>query len=38
VGAVERFVRGLSHDDSHLGQIAEIARQARAARAQLVIG
>jgi hypothetical protein len=38
VGAVERFVRGLSHDDSHLGQIADIARQARAARAQLVIG
>lgn len=30
--ALTRFVRGLSHDDSHLGQIAEIVRQARAAR------
>lgn len=28
--ALTRFVRGLSHDDSHLGQIAEIVRQARA--------
>lgn len=38
VAAIERFVRGLSHDDSHLGQIAEIAHQAKAARAQLIIG
>lgn len=30
--ALTRFVRGLSHDDSHLGQLAEIVRQARAAR------
>lgn len=30
--AVERFVRGLSHDDSHLRQIAEIVRQAQSAR------
>jgi hypothetical protein len=32
-GAVGLFVYGLFHEDSHLGQIAEIARQARAARA-----
>ncbi len=32
VNAIARFVGGLSHDDSHLGQIAEIVRQARAAR------
>lgn len=38
VAAIERFVRGLSHDDSHLGHIAEIIRQAKVARAQLVIG
>lgn len=30
--AVTRFVLGFSHDDSHLGQIAEIVRQAKAAR------
>jgi hypothetical protein len=30
--ALVRFARGLAHDDSHLGQIAEIVRQARAAR------
>lgn len=30
--AITRFVLGLSHDDSHLGQIAEIVRQTRAAR------
>ena len=29
---VSRFVGGLSHDDSHLAQIAEIIRQAQAAR------
>ncbi len=29
---VMRFVGGLRHDDSHLGQIEEIMRQARAAR------
>ncbi len=30
--ATVRFVFGLAHDDSHLGQIAEIVRQAREAR------
>ncbi len=29
---VSRFVGGLSHDDSHLAQIAEVVRQAKAAR------
>lgn len=33
VNCVARFVSGLSHDDSHLAQIAEIVRQARDARA-----
>jgi cytochrome c553 len=32
VNAMVRFVNGLSHDDSHLAQIAEVARQARAGR------
>jgi hypothetical protein len=32
INCVNRFIRGLSHDDSHLGQIAEIVRQAKAAR------
>jgi hypothetical protein len=32
VNAISRFVLGLSHDDSHLGQIADIVQQARAAR------
>jgi len=32
VNANGRFVLGLSHDDSHLGQIEEIVRQAKAAR------
>jgi hypothetical protein len=32
INAVERFVWGLKHDDDHLGQIAEIVRQAQAAR------
>jgi hypothetical protein len=32
VNAIERFVLGLVHEESHLGQVAEIARQARAAR------
>ncbi len=32
VNCVNRFIRGLSHDDGHLGQIAEIVRQAKAAR------
>ncbi len=27
--AITRFVRGLSHDDSHLAQIADIVRQAK---------
>jgi hypothetical protein len=31
VNCVNRFIRGLSHDDSHLKQIAEIVRQAKAA-------
>lgn len=30
---LSRFVGGLAHEDSHLGQIQEIVRQARAARA-----
>ena len=30
--AVTRFVGGLSHDDSHLGQIERLAREARALR------
>lgn len=30
--ALARFVQGLSHDDSHLEQIAKIVRQAKAAR------
>ena len=30
--AYGRFVAGLAHDDSHLGQIQEIVRQAKAAR------
>ena len=30
---ISRFVGGLVHEDSHLGQIQEIVRQARAARA-----
>ena len=34
VNAVGRFVFGLMHDDSHLGQIGEIVRQARAARVE----
>ena len=32
VNAVIRFVNGLSHDDSHLAQIADVVGQARAAR------
>lgn len=32
VNAINRFIRGLSHDDSHLAQLAEIVRQARASR------
>jgi len=31
--AIVRFVRGLNHDDNHVGQIAEIVRQATASRA-----
>lgn len=33
MNAKSRFVLGLRHEDDHLGQIAEIVRQARAARA-----
>ena len=32
INAVNRLVRGLFHDDSHLEQIAKIVRQAKAAR------
>jgi hypothetical protein len=32
VNAVGSFVLGLMHDDSHLGQIEEIVRQAQGAR------
>ncbi|GAB4158082.1 MAG: DinB family protein [Candidatus Promineifilaceae bacterium] len=32
IGPVKRFVLGLSHDDAHLEQIADIVRQAKAAR------
>jgi len=33
VNAVIRFVNGLRHDDDHLGQLADVIAQARAARA-----
>ena len=33
LNAIARFAGGLSHDDSHLGQIQEVVRQARAAHA-----
>ena len=32
--AITQFISGLGHDDAHLGQIAEIMRQARTARLQ----
>ena len=32
VNAIGQFVLGLMHDDSHIGQIAEVVRQAKAAR------
>jgi hypothetical protein len=32
VNAIGRFVLGLMHEESHLGQIGEIVRQARAVR------
>jgi hypothetical protein len=32
VNPLGRFVMGLMHDDSHLGQIAEVVRQAKAHR------
>jgi hypothetical protein len=32
MNAVGRFMLGLKHDDEHLAQIAEIVRQAKAAR------
>jgi len=32
VNAIGRFVLGLTHEESHLGQIGDIVRQARAAR------
>jgi hypothetical protein len=35
VNAIGRFVLGLMHDESHLGQIEEIVRQARVARQAL---
>jgi hypothetical protein len=34
-GAAGLFVYGLFHDDSHLGQIAEVVRQAKAARSSV---
>ena len=37
INAIERFVRGLSHDDSHLEHIKEIVRQAKEARATVVV-
>ena len=36
VNAVGRFALGLMHDDSHLGQMADIMRQAQAARTPIV--
>jgi hypothetical protein len=33
VNAIGRFVLGLAHDDSHLGQLADIVQQAQTARA-----
>jgi hypothetical protein len=33
INAIAYFVRGLAHTDSHLGQIADVVRQAAAARA-----
>lgn len=40
MNCVERFVRGLLHDDSHLAHLAEIIRQAHTARSaqKLVLG
>ena len=35
VNAAAKFLLGLMHDDSHLGQIAEIVRQAKEARLEL---
>ena len=32
INAINRFIRGLKHDDDHLAHIEKIARQARAAR------
>jgi hypothetical protein len=32
INPASRFIRGLMHDDAHLGQITEIVRQAKAAR------
>lgn len=34
INPIARFAFGLSHDDAHLAQIAEVVRQARAARNQ----
>lgn len=33
INAVGRFILGLAHDDSHVGQIADVVNQAKAARA-----
>lgn len=33
INAVGRFILGLAHDDSHVGQIADVANQAKVARA-----
>ena len=32
MNAITRFIGGLSHEDSHLGQVAEIVRQAKTSR------
>jgi hypothetical protein len=35
VGPIQRFVHGLSHDDAHLNQIADVVQQAKQARATI---
>jgi hypothetical protein len=35
--AIQRFIAGLAHDDSHLEQISEILRQSRQARSELEV-
>jgi hypothetical protein len=38
VNAINRFIRGLSHDHSHLGHLADVVRQAQQARLGATIG